>query len=153
MKIPFAQISIAISWKWIIELNNTLLVIHDSILPKYRGHLPLVSQLIDGEEEIGVTAILGNENYDEGDIIYTVKSRIKYPIKINDAIKIINTCYCETLEFLFENIKNNIQFNPTPQDHSKASYSLWRDEDDYLHKLELVHKKNTKICRFCWIPL
>ena len=99
MKIPFAEISIAISWKWIIELNNTLLVLHDSILPKYRGHLPLVSQLIDGQEEIGVTAILGNEKYDEGDIVYISKSKIKYPIKIKDAIKIINECYCETLNF------------------------------------------------------
>ena len=132
LKIPFAEISIAISWKWIIELNNTLLVLHDSILPKYRGHLPLVSQLIDGQGEIGVTAILGNEKYDEGDIVYISKSKIKYPIKIKDAIKIINECYCETLKFLFDSIERSIQFKTTPQDHSKATYSLWRDEDDYF---------------------
>ena len=36
------------------------------------------------------------------------------------------------MKFIFENIKNNIEFNFTPQDHYKASYSLWRDEDDYF---------------------
>ena len=69
-----------------IKSNNTLIVIHDSILPTYRGYLPLVSQLIDGQKEIGVTAILANENFDEGDIVHISKTKINYPITINDAI-------------------------------------------------------------------
>ena len=131
-KIPFAEISIAISWKWLIKSNNTLIVIHDSILPTYRGYLPLVSQLIDGQKEIGVTAILANENFDEGDIVHISKTKINYPITINDAIKKIIFCYYKTLKYLFEKINNNSKFKVTPQDHAKATYSLWRDEDDYF---------------------
>ena len=36
--------SIAISRKWLIKSNSPLIVLHDSILPKYRGFLTLVSQ-------------------------------------------------------------------------------------------------------------
>ena len=72
--------SIAISWKWLIKSNSPLIVLHDSILPQYRGFLPLVSQLLDCQKEIGVTAFLASKNYDEGDIIHTSKVKINYPI-------------------------------------------------------------------------
>lgn len=140
-KIPFAEVSVAVSWKWLIKSNSKLLVIHDSILPSYRGYLPLVSQLLDGQTEIGVTAILGNEKYDEGDIVYVSKTKISYPITINEAIKTINLCYFETLKYLFEKIQKQTKFDFIPQDHSKATYSLWRDEDDYFINWDWPIKK------------
>ena len=54
--IPAADFSIAVAWKWLIKQKDILIVLHDSLLPKYRGYLPLVSQLINGEKEIGVTS-------------------------------------------------------------------------------------------------
>ena len=140
-KIPFAEVSVAISWKWLIKSNSKLLVIHDSILPSYRGYLPLVSQLLDGQTEIGVTAILGNEKFDEGDIVYVSKTKISYPITINEAIKSINLCYFETLKYLFKKIQKQTKFDYIPQDHSKATYSLWRDEDDYFINWDWPIKK------------
>ena len=112
------DLSIAISWKWMIKLNNPLFVLHDSILPEYRGHLPLVSQLIDGRQEIGVTTILANKNYDEGDILFVSKTKIKYPITIKNAIEKINKCYLECISYIFESIQNNDDFILKPQDHS-----------------------------------
>src|SRR5713101_10052442 len=50
-------LGIAISWRWLIGSRN-LIVLHDSLLPKYRGFNPLVSALINGETKIGVTAIV-----------------------------------------------------------------------------------------------
>ena len=124
--------SIAISWKWVIKSNSPLIVLHDSILPKYRGFLPLVSQLLDCQKEIGVTAFLASKNYDEGDIIHISKVKINYPIKINSAIKKINKCYFKCLEFIFTNIENKNFISLKSQDNKEASYSLWRDEDDYF---------------------
>ena len=45
---------IAISWRWILELPScTVIILHDSLLPAYRGITPLVSALVDGESRVG----------------------------------------------------------------------------------------------------
>jgi methionyl-tRNA formyltransferase len=123
---------IAVSWRWIIKSNlDKLIVFHDSILPKYRGFNPLVTALINGDEEIGVTAIFANKEFDKGDILEVAKTMIKYPIKISQAIDIISVCY----QVLFKKVIKKIVDNSlvaTSQDESSATYSLWRDEEDYF---------------------
>ena len=57
---------IAISWRWLLDLPN-LIIIHDSILPKYRGFNPLVTALIEGDREIGATALFATEEFDKGE--------------------------------------------------------------------------------------
>ena len=123
---------IAISWRWLItDDSNKLIVLHDSILPKYRGFNPLVSALINGENEIGVTAIFANKEFDRGDIIDCKKTNINYPIKIEEAINKISLCYQELLIEVIKKIKSqNLQ--AIPQNEEEASYSLWRDEEDYF---------------------
>ena len=69
-KVDEKKFIIAVSWRWMItHPANKLIVLHDSLLPKYRGYAPLVNMLINGEKEIGVTAIFGGNEYDKGDII------------------------------------------------------------------------------------
>ena len=51
-------IMIAAGWRWLLPSTEKLIVLHDSLLPRYRGFNPLVSQLIDKEERLGVTAVL-----------------------------------------------------------------------------------------------
>jgi len=128
--LPEADFSIAISWRWIINVSN-LIVLHDSILPKYRGFAPLVNSLINGEKVIGVSAIYANAEYDKGDIILQKTLAICYPIKIKDAIDKISVLYSEIVYELLEN--NNLKrFNSTKQVESEATYSLWLDEEDYF---------------------
>jgi len=43
--------------------------VHDSLLPAYAGFSPLIWALINGEQEVGVTAHLMNEELDAGDIV------------------------------------------------------------------------------------
>lgn len=123
---------IAISWRWLInDESNKLIVLHDSILPKYRGFNPLVSALINGENEIGVTAIFANKEFDRGDIIDSKKTNINYPIKIEDAINTISICYQELLVEVIKKIQNKT-IQSLPQNDEEATYSLWRDEEDYF---------------------
>lgn len=134
--------SIAISWRWLIPKSNSkLIVIHDSILPKYRGFAPLVNMLCNQEKEIGATAIFANDEYDKGDIIFTSITRIEYPIKIADAIELISENYKELINKIFSLIKDNKTLEAKPQDESKATYSLWRDNDDYLINWTLSAEK------------
>ena len=48
---------IAIGWRRLISgIEGRLIVLHVSLLPKYREFAPTVAQLLAGESEIGVTA-------------------------------------------------------------------------------------------------
>lgn len=125
--------AIAISWRWLIHLKKTqLFVVHDSLLPKYRGFAPLVNQLINKEPIIGVTLLSAAEEYDTGDIINQSQIQINYPIKIEQAIKDITKCYIEVSVGLFTTIREGKKIKSYVQDEKAATYSLWRDNQDYM---------------------
>lgn len=125
-----ASLNIAIGWRWLINDNSALVVFHDSLLPKYRGFNPLVTALINGDTEIGVTALYGAKEYDRGDIIAQKKISIAYPIKIEEAIAVVSELYAGLLNDFFNQYFSS-SITAIPQDETKATYSLWRDNDDY----------------------
>jgi methionyl-tRNA formyltransferase len=127
------EYALAISWRWIIKINSSrLIVFHDSLLPKYRGFNPLVTSLINADKFIGVTGLYATDDYDKGGILFQAKSQICYPIKIQDAITIIIDNYIEVALKVANCVANNIQMVALPQCEEDASYSLWRDEEDYF---------------------
>ena len=126
------QYAIAVSWRWIINMDNSnLIVFHDSLLPRYRGFNPLVSALINGDSQVGVTALFATSEYDKGDIITQSLTQIDYPIKIQDAINKILENYEEIALYVLEKIVNNNKFSVVVQNENQATYSLWRDDEDY----------------------
>ena len=123
---------IAISWRWLLPSEKMkLIVLHDSLLPKYRGFAPLVNQLIHGEDRIGVTALFASTEYDKGPVIDQVSIPITYPIKIEAAIHQLSEAYAQVVVDLFKTISTGDPINAVEQDESQATYSLWRDEQDY----------------------
>lgn len=130
-----SEFSLAVGWRWLIDLKTTnLAIIHDSLLPKYRGFAPLVNMLIKGEPKIGATLLWADSTYDSGNIVAQKSVEIDYPIKIQYAIKLISGIYQE-LALLFCNmIFNDEVSSGTPQNHYDATYSLWRNDEDYLIK-------------------
>lgn len=142
-KVANTDISIGISWRWIIKDPDNLIVFHDSLLPKYRGFNPLVTALIEGDKYIGVTAIKANKDFDKGNIVGYKKTSIEYPIKIDAAIHLITILY----EYLLVEIMKKISkrtLREIVQNENIASYSLWRDDEDY--KIEW-NDSSTKIKR------
>lgn len=127
----FAGYSFAIGWKWLIKADN-LIVLHDSLLPRYRGFSPLPNMLINGENYIGATALFASDKYDEGDIIVQKKVQVSYPIRIGDAILKISALYTEIIVEIITMLSNKITLPRHPQDDSQASYSPWRDQQDYF---------------------
>ena len=122
----------AISWRWMIEHpEERLVVFHDSILPKYRGFAPLVNGLINGEKEIGVSAILGAKEYDRGDIIAQNKISISYPIKIQEAIDRNMRCFLDLALNIAQKIHDGKPLDSYPQ-KGEPTYSIWRDDEDYF---------------------
>ncbi|HHC6499470.1 TPA: formyltransferase family protein [Vibrio parahaemolyticus] len=131
--IPQESYVLAVSWRWMIRdvEDNKLIVFHDSILPRYRGFAPLVNSLINGEHEIGVTALFGSDEYDKGDIIAQATSFIGYPIKLSDAIEVNNLNYIKLADLIFHSLSSGREIKASQQDESLATYSIWRDESDY----------------------
>lgn len=123
---------IAIAWRWLIRAKKSkIIVLHDSLLPKYRGFAPLVNMLIHREPYIGVTAFFASDEFDRGDIIEQESVKIEYPILIAEAIRLISPIYVSiTISIITKIIKHQV-LNTSPQNEAEATYSLWRDEDDY----------------------
>lgn len=126
--------SFCISWRWLVKefTENQLIVLHDSLLPKYRGFAPLVSALIHGDSEIGATALFANDQCDCGNIILQKSLQITYPIKINDAIQLISSLYCDIVNEIAKKILNGEVIIGKEQNEEEATYSLWRNENDYF---------------------
>ncbi|WP_420581919.1 formyltransferase family protein [Reichenbachiella sp.] len=128
-----SQYSIAVSWRWMIkEANSKLIVFHDSLLPKYRGFAPLVNTLISGNNKIGVSAIYASSEYDKGEVISQLHRSITYPIKIGEAIGLITPLYVELAQHIIGKLASDEDLKSTVQVEKEATYSLWRDELDYL---------------------
>ncbi len=143
--------SMAISWRWIIDVEN-LIVFHDSLLPKYRGFAPLVNALVNGEEELGVSAIFASENYDEGPIIKQSSIKVKYPIKINEVIKEISHLYIHLFENVIEQIIKEGILKAVKQNEELATYSLWLDDEDYFLDWKLSSEKLKRKIDACSYP-
>jgi len=124
----------AIGWRWLIkEKSETrIIVLHDSLLPKYRGFSPIVTALINGEEKVGVTALTANAEYDKGDIIAQESLRITYPVKIKNVIDDICVLYGSIVLYIMETLIFTDNIATIKQKNEEATYSLWRDEDDYF---------------------
>lgn len=145
MKNLIADYKIAIGWRWIISEDSNLIVFHDSLLPKYRGFSPLVNALINGEKEVGVTALRASDKYDQGPIIGQKSMKINYPIKINEAIKEISILYSDLLITIGANLIDGNSLDERVQNNHEASFSPWRNEDDYYINW---HECSDKVIRF-----
>ena len=125
----------AISWKYYISLEinhyleDELIVFHDSLLPKYRGFAPTPTAIINGEKEVGITALFASEQIDCGDIILQKKIAVGADKYIVDIIKEEAVVYAEMLIEIMERIQIGNLIG-IPQDESKATYSLWRNIED-----------------------
>jgi len=129
---PSSLIAIAAGWRWLIkEAFCQVIVFHDSLLPKYRGFNPLITSLLNRDPKTGVTALIANKDFDCGDIIDQKPITLKYPVKISEAIDAISKLYFELAQSIFSRIRQVDVFEGETQDDRKASYSVWRDEEDY----------------------
>ena len=136
---------IAAGWRWLLPSTDKLIVLHDSLLPRYRGFNPLVSQLINEEKKLGVTAFFANERYDSGDIINQACVEVTYPLKIGEAIEKVCKCYQICISGIIQFHQKNLPLPRKSQNESDATYSVWRDELDYWVKWS---DDSEKICRF-----
>ena len=123
--------ALAVGWKFLIKAPyQRIFVIHDSLLPKYRGWNPLVTALQNKDPEIGVTLLIADEQIDHGSIVLQSTLTVSYPLKIAEAMKAIEFEIKGLVEFLLKQ-PDRAKLLLRNQVDDLATYSIWRDEEDY----------------------
>ncbi|MFD7548828.1 methionyl-tRNA formyltransferase [Streptomyces sp. NPDC059578] len=129
------DIIVANNWRtWIppqiyaLPRHGTLNV-HDSLLPKYAGFSPLIWALINGEQEVGVTAHMMDETLDAGDIVdqraVTVEPTDTATDLFHKTVDLIAPVTIGALDLIASG-----QTEFTRQDRSQASFFHKRAEED-----------------------
>ena len=106
--------------------------IHPSLLPEYRGPVPLFWQFRNGVKETGISIHRIENCFDCGDII--LQSRLSLPDGINTltAIQLMVESIESSLPNVIENIFQN-RIQPEKQDEDNSSYYSWpKPESFYL---------------------
>ena len=112
------------------EIDSRFIVFHDSLLPRYRGFAPTVAALIAGDTTIGVSAFRPEPGVDTGAIIDQEPLDIAYPATIREVYQQLGGAYANLARRLLARAEQG-PLAGVAQVESAATYSLWRDEDDY----------------------
>lgn len=120
--------------------NRGAVNLHPSLLPRYRGRASINWAILNGEDQIGLTAHFVDAGADTGDII---KQRAIYLSKeedVGDALKRLMPLYDElTREVIGLFQEGKVQ--GTPQDHTKATeYPARSPEDGLIDWNQPAHK-------------
>ncbi len=100
--------------------------VHFSILPKYRGAVPIQKAILEGEKETGISIMLMAEGMDEGDILEIFKE----PIHSNDTNLSLRKRLVKKSALILGDVLEdwiNGKTQPLKQDDSKATYCWQKD--------------------------
>lgn len=119
--------------KSVIDLfPHGILVIHPSLLPKYRGASPVQAAIAAGEEKTGVTVIKMDEKLDHGPII----SQFEEEINPDDTTKTLRErLFVRSAQVLLELLPAYLagKIKPREQDHKQATFTkVISKQDGYL---------------------
>lgn len=123
-------------WQFLSPAVGTVpeIVLHDALLPRLRGFNPTVTALIEGHDTLGVTAFLKVEEIDAGPILSQHAVQIVPPITMSAALKALRPCYhaaaLDAIRVLDDGVAGSDRVG-REQEHARATYSIWRDDDDY----------------------
>jgi methionyl-tRNA formyltransferase len=125
------DLTFLVGWQHLLShVTSSTVVFHDSLLPRYRGFAPTVTALMNGDREIGVTALRPNDSVDEGPIFAQRSLAISYPIKIQEALMLQAALMADLAIDIVDQWRRD-QLSVTPQQDDSATYSIWRDDQDY----------------------
>jgi methionyl-tRNA formyltransferase len=139
------DIAFAIGWRYLIDKaayripTKGTLIIHDALLPTYRGFAPMNWAIINGEKKTGVTLFYIADGVDSGPIV----DQLSTPIYLEDTAQTLDARLIELYEEIV--IKNlpALQAGTAKtiqQDETLASYTCKRTPEDGA-----IHWQNSAI--------
>jgi methionyl-tRNA formyltransferase len=106
-----------------------ILVIHPSLLPKYRGASPIPAAIMNGETITGVTIFKMDEKVDHGPVVCQFKEDI---LPTDDGETLRARLFERSAEVLVETIEPYLQgkIRPKVQDDSEATFTKIMTRED-----------------------
>ena len=100
--------------------------VHFSILPKYRGAVPIQKAILEGEKITGITLMLMSEGLDEGDILKIYEEKI---LDTDTNLSLRERLVEKSAEVLGDVLEDwiNGKIEPIKQDDSKATFCWQKD--------------------------
>lgn len=126
-----------VSWRYLIPMDLLdrarlgAIVIHDSLLPAYRGFSPTVWAMINGEPECGATMFHAAAEVDAGDIIDQERVPIAPDDVIATVVERITSAYLTMLARNIEPLKAG-RAKRVRQDPALATFTCKRTPSDNL---------------------
>lgn len=119
--------------KIVLDLpKNGVLNIHPSLLPKYRGASPLQEQILNDEQNVGVTLMQVDEKMDHGPIVVEQKITIpNWPVNFKELEEITAETGTKMFADKVESWINN-KIKPVEQNHSEATFTKKINKEDGL---------------------
>ncbi len=115
-----------------------IIVVHPSLLPRYRGATPIQSVILSGDEKTGTTLILMDKQVDHGPIL--TAQELEFPIS-NSQFPILHDKLAElSADLLVETMPKFVagEIKPEPQDETKATYTKkFSPEDAFVSEEDL----------------
>jgi methionyl-tRNA formyltransferase len=109
-----------------------ILVIHPSLLPKYRGASPIQTAIMNGDQETGISIIKMDNQVDHGPIVYQSKSKIVDQDTTETLEKRLFQETADKLPLIIENYLSG-KIIPITQDESQVTKThILEKEDGYL---------------------
>ena len=123
--------------------------LHASILPEYRGASPIQQGLLNGDEYLGVTAMLMDEGLDTGDMLgFRFVKREEIPT-LDVAMSVLSK---EAAKLTISILKNFNNLNPIKQLNLNATYCKKIKREDGLVNLDDANTLYRKYCAFIGWP-
>ena len=129
------DIAFAIGWRYLITRAaysippKGTLIIHDSLLPKYRGFAPMNWAIINGERETGVTLFHIAEGVDCGPIINQLSTEISLQDTAKTVDERIIKLYEEIIVTSLPGLESG-QLSSIEQNEAEATYTCKRTPED-----------------------
>jgi methionyl-tRNA formyltransferase len=142
------DIAFAIGWRFIIPQKaytipaKGTLIIHDSLLPKYRGFAPMNWAIINGETKTGVSLFFIAEGIDCGPIVDQLETEISLTDTAQSVDEKIIMLYEKIIEKNLPRLQTG-QYQAIEQNETEATYTCKRIPEDGLinwqHSAQQIH--------------
>lgn len=114
--------------------------IHPSMLPSFRGPVPLFWQFREGIDDFGITLHRMTNMFDDGNIISQETVKIEDGISQNKAMELLAKSSCNLVMRMLDDIENGM-LTEKAQDNMRASHQTFPDENDYSISLSWSAKR------------
>lgn len=129
------DVLLAVSWRYMVpphvyrRARKGAFVLHDSLLPRYRGFAPTVWAMVNGDDYTGATLFEMADDVDSGPIVDQRRVPIGSDDTISDVMQRVTSKYLELLEMNLPALLAGTAIRQ-PQDHAVATYTCKRTAAD-----------------------